>query len=146
LNYIIIAIIVLLSQLSDPQRSQAIAQGNGPQKGLLFQENFEGDHPLSSAHNLETGSWDYAMQIVGSPVYKGKKAVKFEIRDNQPLVKNGKRAEVTIIKALPGKDMWYSYAVYFPSVGFAKDSQREVISQWYQNGSPATSSPDWNIN
>jgi len=108
-------------------------------KAVLFQENFEGTKPFGNAHSIETGDWDYALQYVKSPTYDGVGAARFEIREDQPLVKNGKRAEVVIIKGLPAKDMWYSYAVYFPSEGFAKDSQREVISQWYQDGSPATS-------
>ncbi|MEX2232402.1 MAG: polysaccharide lyase [Cyclobacteriaceae bacterium] len=37
------------------------------------------------------------------------------------------------------KNTWYSFAVYFPSVGYEYDDEREVINQWYQNGSPATS-------
>jgi hypothetical protein len=62
------------------------------------------------------------------------------IRKDEPLVKGGKRSEVTIIKGenLPGRDMWYSFAAYFPSEGFAYDETQEMISQWYQNGSPAT--------
>ncbi len=104
-----------------------------------FWETFEGKKPFSHAYNIETGDWDYALQYVGSPVYRGEKSARFEIKKDQPLVKNGKRSEVTIIKGLPGKDMWYSFAVYFPTDGFATDSQREVINQWYQNGSPATS-------
>jgi hypothetical protein len=35
--------------------------------------------------------------------------------------------------------MWYSFAVYFPAEGFQPDTERELISQWYQDGSPATS-------
>ena len=106
---------------------------------LLYNETFEGPNPFSSAHGIETGDWDYALKYVSDPVFEGGKAVRFEIREDQPLVKDGKRSEVTIIKGLPGKDMWYSFAVYFPSDGYAKDSQREVINQWYQHGTPATS-------
>lgn len=106
---------------------------------LAFYETFEGRKPFSSAHNIETGDWDYALRYVSVPVYRGEKSARFEIKNDQPLVKNGKRSEVTIIKGLPGKNMWYSFAVYFPTDGFTKDSQREVINQWYQDGSPATS-------
>lgn len=106
---------------------------------LLFNETFEGKNPFPNAYSIEAGDWDYALQYVNDPVYQGSKSVRFEIRKDQPLVKNGKRSEVTIIKGLPGKNMWYSFAVYFPSDGFQKDSEREVINQWYQDGSPATS-------
>jgi hypothetical protein len=106
---------------------------------VVFTETFEGKRPFSNAFNIEAGNWDYALQYVDSPVYSGERSARFEIKIDQPLVKNGKRCEVTIIKGLPGRNMWYSFAVYFPTDGFEKDSQREVINQWYQDGTPATS-------
>jgi hypothetical protein len=107
--------------------------------GILFDENFEGPTPFVKAYLIETGTWPYALQFVSDPVYRGNTAARFEVRKNQPLVHHGKRAEVTIIKKLPGKEMWYSFAVFFPSAGFEYDSEREIINQWYQKGSPATS-------
>lgn len=113
---------------------------------LIFEENFEEPRPFLDAHNLEVGNWDYALQFVTDPVFQGKKSARFEIRNDQPLVKNGKRAEAVIVSGAKGditKDTWYSFAVYFPSVGFEYDSEREVINQWYQDGSPATSLRTW---
>lgn len=107
-------------------------------KPILYNETFEGDKPFSLAYAMEVGKWEYALQIVTDPAFEGKKSARFEIRVDQPLVKDGKRSEVTIIKGLPSKEMWYSFAVYFPSQGFSKDSQRDAICQWYQDG-PATS-------
>lgn len=109
-----------------------------PGEGIVFDETFEHLNYFAGAYSIEVGSWDYALQYVDSLAYMGKKSARFEIRKDQPLVKNGIRAEVVIIKKLPEKEMWYSFAVYFPSNGFTKDSEREVINQWYQNGSPAT--------
>lgn len=142
MNYVALYITLLLLQVAGTGHWETVAFTDVSQsdaKPVLFQENFEGSKPFMSAHNFETGNWDYALQYVSSPTYSGHKAARFEIREEQPLVKNGKRSEVTIIKGLPGNNMWYSFAIYFPSEGFAKDSQREVINQWYQNGSPATS-------
>ncbi|WP_114777570.1 heparin lyase I family protein [Botryobacter ruber] len=109
--------------------------------GVIYSEDMEGTAPFSSAHSLEVGDWPHAMQFVTSPVFRDAKAVRQEIRDTDPLVKDGYRSEVTIIKGenLPGIDMWYSFAAYFPSDGFAFDSERDMINQWYQDGSPATS-------
>lgn len=106
---------------------------------ILFSENFEGQEPFVNAFSIETGNWSYALQFVSEPIYRGRSAARFEIREDQPLVHHGKRAEVTIIKSLPGNEMWYSFAVYFPSAGFEFDSEREIINQWYQKDSPATS-------
>jgi hypothetical protein len=106
---------------------------------VIYEETFEGSNPFSTAHSKEIGSWDYALQFVTNPVFAGNKAARFEIREDQPLIKDGKRAEVTIIKGenLPGKNMWYSYAIYFPA-DYAKDGEQEMINQWYQDRSPAT--------
>ncbi len=30
--------------------------------------------------------------------------------------------------------MWYSYAIYFPSVGMEPDPAHETITQWYEDG------------
>jgi len=109
---------------------------------LVYEETVEGKTPFSTAHDWDVGSWDYALQFVSSPVYKGAKAARFEIREDQPLVASGKRSEITIVKGAAegvAKNMWYSFAVYFPSAGYEYDSERELINQWYQNGSPATS-------
>lgn len=108
-------------------------------KKILFAEDFENDKPFQHAYNVEAGNWDYALQYVTAPVYQGKKSARFEIHKDQPLVKNSKRSEVTIIKELPGYNMWYSFAVYFPEEGFEVDTEREIINQWYQYGTPATS-------
>jgi hypothetical protein len=109
---------------------------------LIFEETFEGAKPFSAVHTMEVGTWDYALQYVTNPVYRGLKAARFEIREDQPLVKTGKRSEVTVVKGAEGditKNTWYSFAAYFPTDGYEFDSEREVINQWYQDGSPATS-------
>lgn len=108
-------------------------------RGILFFEDFENNQPFKKAYNIETGNWDYALKYVSDTVFRGTKAARFEIHKDQPLVKNSKRSEVTIIKGLPGANMWYSFAVYFPEKGFEIDSAREIINQWYQQGTPATS-------
>src|SRR5207248_11613187 len=85
--------------------------------------------------------WDYALQFT-SPAFQGQKSARFEIRQDQPLVNDGKRAEIVIVKGESGditKNAWYSFAAYFPTDGYEYDSEREVINQWYQNGTPATS-------
>lgn len=109
---------------------------------LIYKETMEGLTPFSTAHDLDVGTWPYALQFYSSPAFRGVKAARFEIRKDQPLVANGKRSEVTIIKGSLGKitnNAWYSFAVYFPSAGYEYDNEREVINQWYQSGSPATS-------
>jgi hypothetical protein len=112
----------------------------------LIEESFEGPVPFSVAHKTEFGP-SHAFSIVDSPAYHGSKAARFELRDTDPIVSNGTRSEVTMVKDAVEKEMWYSFAVYFPADGYLKDSQPEIISQWWQsadkhlgeaNTSPAT--------
>ena len=115
---------------------------SGTRNNLIYEEKMEGSAPFSTAHGMEVGTWDYALQFVTSPVFQGQKSARFEIRIDQPLIQNGKRSEVTIVKGSDGditKDTWYSFSAYFPTDGYEFDSEREVINQWYQDGSPATS-------
>jgi len=110
--------------------------------GLVYSETMEGLNPFSTAHDLDVGDWDYALRFVEYPRFRGIKSARFEIREDQPLVASGKRSEITIIKdADEGmqKEMWYSFAVMFPASGYEYDREREVINQWFQDGSPATS-------
>jgi hypothetical protein len=109
---------------------------------VIYEETVEGPDPFSTAHDFDVGSWDYALQFVKSPAYKGLRSARFEVHEDQDLVANGKRSEITIIKGAEmgmAKEMWYSFAVYFPSVGYEYDSERDCINQWFQGQSPATS-------
>lgn len=109
---------------------------------IVYKETMEGSAPFSTAHDLDVGDWDYALRFVEYPRFRGVRAARFEIREDQPLVASGKRSEVTIIKDPDEgmeKEMWYSFAVLFPADGYEFDREREVINQWFQNGSPATS-------
>jgi len=106
---------------------------------VLFEEDFEGADPFSTVYSKEVGDWDYALQYVSSPVFRGNMAARFEIRDDQPLVAQGRRSEVVIVKDSQGlitKNTWYSFAVYFPGDTYVKDHTHDVISQWYKDGSP----------
>nr|WP_240348102.1 polysaccharide lyase [Longitalea arenae] len=102
---------------------------------ILYQLDFEDKDPLPSFLTKQTAT-DYALQIVDRPVYTGKKAARFELRDDDPETNNGTRSEILF----PGPDSksslerWYAFAVYFPKEGFDTDSSDEVISQWHQGG------------
>lgn len=98
---------------------------------LLFEETFEGEDPLWNAHDTDFGT-NYAFNVVDEPVYMGNKAGRFELRASDPLVNNGKRAEVVVVIGSELNERWYSFAVYLPSKEFGRDSQQEIISQWHQ--------------
>ena len=145
--------ILLLSMSScdetvDPQINQLSEDASGKKKFsthapyLIYEETMESSDPFATAHSWDIGSWDYALQFVDTPVYAGLRSARFEIRIDQPLVSDGIRSEITIVKGADGeigKETWYSFAVYFPTIGYEYDDTREIINQWYQDGSPATS-------
>lgn len=101
--------------------------------GLVYSENFEGPAPFSTVVTSDLVA-SYSFQVVDSPAYKGLKAGRFELRDTDPMIRKGTRAEVTIIKEGVQKEMWYAFAVYFPAGEFEADSKTEIISQWWQSG------------
>ncbi|WP_207511010.1 polysaccharide lyase [Longitalea luteola] len=102
---------------------------------ILFQLDFEDNDPLPSFLIQQTAT-EHGLKIVERPVYNGKKAVRFELRDKDPETNNGTRSEILF----PGPDKkdklerWYAFAVYFPKEDFVADSSDEVISQWHQGG------------
>jgi hypothetical protein len=125
-------------ELNEAVTESTSSASNALSSSVIYEETFEGSNPFSTAHSLEYAA-DHSITYVNNPVFQGSKAVRFEERESDPIVKTGKRAEACIIKGenLPGKNMWYSYAVYFPA-DYAKDSEPEIINQWFQDRSPAT--------
>src|SRR4051812_2066823 len=121
--------------------SQATLTTIAPGSNLVFNETVEGINPFSTAYTKEIGTWDYALQYVTDTFYQGTHSARFEIRKDQPHVKSGKRSEIIIVNGGTGttQDIWYSFSALFPTSGYEYDTEREIINQWYQNGSPATS-------
>jgi hypothetical protein len=101
---------------------------------IIFQVDFEAS-ALPSFLKIQS-STSYALQIVEKPVYQGKKAARFELRNNDPENNNGTRTEISF----PGPDnnsnleRWYAFAVFFPQDDFDFDSSDDVICQWHQGG------------
>ncbi|GAB3662532.1 hypothetical protein GCM10028791_37650 [Echinicola sediminis] len=111
----------------------------GIQNNLLYEETFEGSAPLSALHQQFAA--DYGFSVAEFPVYQGKKAGRFELRDTDDMVANGTRAEV-LFPEQSNNERWYSFWIYLPAEDFMEDSYREIISQWHQGkgaGSPPNS-------
>jgi hypothetical protein len=102
---------------------------------ILQQVSFEEANPFPSWLSKQTTT-PYAIQIVEKPVYEGKQAARFELRDSDPENNNGTRTELSF----PGPDnttrpdRWYAFAVYFPRDDYDNDTSDEVICQWHQGG------------
>lgn len=126
---------------------------------LIFEETFEGSayfpssgtatNKVADIENCNEGeiahntSYDWTLNTAKTPLFQGSKVIRFEVRKGQPKVGTGKRtrSEVTMIKGEDSRfttDIWYSFAVLFPSTGFEYDDTRDVINQWFEDGGDET--------
>ena len=113
-----------------------------PNAHILYQLGFEEPDPFPSFLSKQVAT-NYGLQIVESPVYQGKKAVRFELRDTDPESNNGTRAEISFPKPddKSSLERWYAFALLFPNDDYDADHTDDVICQWHQGGkvSPAIS-------
>ncbi|THU39344.1 hypothetical protein FAM09_12600 [Niastella caeni] len=75
----------------------------------------------------------YGLTASTAQYYNGTKSVRFELRDTDPEVQSGTRAEFSYPDAT-NMHRWYSYALYVPSAQFQYDSDDDVITQFHQGG------------
>ena len=137
-----------LDSFSDPQTQQQLespeeegsqddsANANLRLANLIFEELFGAGSAFSGQSLQFAGS--HSFQIVSDPQKSSNKVGKFELRYNDSDVKGSKRVEVGFRESL--REGWYSYSIFFPTSGFARDEYPEIISQWHQEGggSPPT--------
>jgi hypothetical protein len=136
LNLLLTALLLGSMSLScgENEKEDAVNPGGNPVKPagtVIFDEDFEGPLPFSQAQNTEFGA-AHSFAIVTDPVYQGTRSARFQLKDTDPMISDGTRAEVTVVKDSVKAEMWYAFAVFFPSNGFAPDSPKEIISQWHQ--------------
>lgn len=97
---------------------------------VIYQEDFEGSSPLSSYVKTQFVA-AHSFTVATNPVFGGAKSGRLELRTNDPMNNNGTRAEISF-PTQSSQNRWYVFSAYFPSDGFAYDSQDELISQWHQ--------------
>jgi hypothetical protein len=127
----IIVLLILLSQtLLYSHNNITIKESH-----ILYRLDFEERNALPSFVSTQIGT-AYGLQIVDNPVFEGKKAARFELRNGDTENNNGTRAEISFPE--PGGtaniERWYAFAIYFPKKEYDTDSSDEVISQWHQGG------------
>lgn len=73
----------------------------------------------------------YSGEIVSSPTRAGNYAAKFTLNRNDPIVENGKRAELKRYTVAPmGSEYWYGFSIYLPS-NWVEDTAPEIVTQWH---------------
>jgi hypothetical protein len=131
-------------QEPEMQHNNTVASAAAANSNLFINEDMEGSKPFTTfGGGIENCLTDWTFSFPAQ-AFEGNKSVRFEIRKDQPLVGSSKRvrSEVTIVRGTeyPGftKEAWYSFAIYFPSVGFEADDTRDCINQWFEDGSDET--------
>jgi hypothetical protein len=99
---------------------------------LLYHENADGSTLFSTLVSKQT-STSYGITASTTSFYNGIKSARFELRDTDPIVKNGTRAEISFPDAT-NLNRWYAFALFAPSAQFKTDTDDDVISQWHQGG------------
>lgn len=131
----ILLLLILLCQMMLYSHNEEKMHINEEQTNIIYSVDFEQEDPFPSFISTQIAT-AWGLQIVESPVYEGKKAARFELRDSDPENHNGTRAEISF----PGADnainleRWYAFAIYFPRNDYEADTSDEVISQWHQGG------------
>jgi hypothetical protein len=125
------------NELEEAVTASAVNTENAASGNFFIEETFESGSGLDAFHSDDFAA-SHSFTLVSNPAFAGSKAARIELRDSDPMVSSGTRAEMTVIKdeSTPHmtKDMWYNFAVFFPSVGYEADAEKEIISQWHQSG------------
>lgn len=101
-------------------------------QNIIYNENCDGSALFASYVKKQTAT-SYAITQAADKCYTGVKSARFELRDTDPEVQSGTRSEI-VFPETTNLNRWYSFAIYFPSDGYAKDDADEVINQWHQGG------------
>lgn len=99
---------------------------------IIYSETCDGSTIFANYAKKQT-STTHGITIAKDKFYSGSQSARFELRDTDPEVQSGTRAEIVFPEA-NNLNRWYSFAIYFPRDGYAKDDADEVISQWHQGG------------
>jgi|RhiMetdeSRZDD1v2_1073273.scaffolds.fasta_scaffold98383_1 polysaccharide lyase-like protein len=99
---------------------------------LLYNENADGTSIFGTYVSKQT-STSYGITASTTQLYNGTKSARFELRDTDPEIQSGSRAEISFPDAT-NPNRWYAYALYVPGAQYKDESEDEVISQWHQGG------------
>lgn len=99
---------------------------------IIYKEAFDFAEFFTSYVKKQTAT-PYGITLSKDKYFNGTQSARFELRDTDPEVQSGTRSEIVFPEAT-NLNRWYSFVVYFPRDGYAKDDADEVIMQWHQGG------------
>jgi len=95
---------------------------------LIFTGDFETKN--FSGWNLEL-CCKHSGEIVSYPTRAGNHAAKFTLYKNDPIVQEGKRAELKRYSLdRMGAEYWYKFSIYIPN-DWVEDTVPEIVTQWH---------------
>ncbi|NJL83750.1 MAG: hypothetical protein HC890_13935 [Chloroflexaceae bacterium] len=92
--------------------------------------------------NGSLGSWrlespkSSAIQVSSAESRGGNKSLQFTLNQSDPIVNNGKRAEIKQPYTAPGTEQWYGFSLFLPD-NFVSDREREIVAQWHSKADTA---------
>lgn len=101
-------------------------------QNIIYSESCDGPTLFATYAKRQTAT-PYGITIAKDKYYSGSQSARFELRDTDPEVQSGTRSEI-VFPETTNLNRWYSFAIYFPRDGYAKDDADEVINQWHQGG------------
>jgi hypothetical protein len=110
----------------DPDPNPQPARNN-----LIYEEFGEGGLLFTNTTKQITTS--YGITAVSSPLFRGTKSIRFELRDTDPMNNNGTRAEIAFPE-LTTLERWYGFALMFDVNDYDDESDDEIVMQWHQSG------------
>jgi|GEM_PF-1165995 len=100
---------------------------------IIFEETFEGEEPFYAYVHKQFPK-SHSFNVSTNPVHRGVKSGRFELRKGDPSITDiGVRTEV-LFSQIENPETWYSFSIFLPSNGYARDSDDEILSQWLQSG------------
>ena len=116
-----------------------IPQGNLSAK-LIWSGDYESGN-LSEWRTSEIGRQSHSVKIVTSPVRRGARSARFELRNDDPLVTETYRNEVSVGRsgsprmAEMGQEYWYSFSIFIPA-NWQNDDLRDELAQFHAPPDP----------
>lgn len=106
---------------------------------LLFLGDFDGSDPLKDSRTSTKGyttecPLSDSCVAVTSPLRGGSRAFRLTLRESDPMVHNGTRAEIgwnTGASARTHTEQWYGFSMYIPEDWQPDNQTGEILAQWH---------------
>ena len=67
------------------------------------------------------------------PVRSGLYSVRFHLERTDPVIRSGKRCELSAGSEPVGAERWYGFSIYLTRQWWVSDQAAEIVTQWHQS-------------